>query len=62
MKLNSAHPIQLYNNEDSKGPNSAEDDWGGKNCIIGPYLWDGTNLYVNIYDIMTCVAEKRTGH
>ena len=50
MRLNSAHPIQLYNNEDSRGPNSAEDDWGGSRTTIGPYLWDGTNLYVNIYD------------
>ena len=30
MRLRSAHPIQIYNNEDTKGPNDAEDDWDGE--------------------------------
>ena len=27
MQLGSAHPIQIYNNEDTNGPNDAEDEW-----------------------------------
>ena len=34
MRLNSAHPIQMYNNEDTAGPNSVEDDWVSQN--VGP--------------------------
>tara|TARA_Y100000593_G_scaffold94094_1_gene191603 strand:+ start:22035 stop:29342 length:7308 start_codon:yes stop_codon:yes gene_type:complete len=29
MQLGSAHPIQIYNNEDTNGPNDAEDTWAG---------------------------------
>ena len=29
MQLGSAHPIQIYNNEDTNGPNDAEDQWAG---------------------------------
>ena len=29
MRLNTAHPIQMYNNEDEKGPNNVERDWLG---------------------------------
>jgi len=29
MRLNTAHPIQMYNNEDSAGPNSVENEWMG---------------------------------
>ena len=28
-KLNSAHPIQMYNNEDVSGPNNVEEEWSG---------------------------------
>ena len=28
-RLNTAHPIQMYNNEDSAGPNSVENEWMG---------------------------------
>ncbi len=28
-QLNTAHPIQMYNNEDSAGPNSVENEWLG---------------------------------
>lgn len=28
-RLHSAHPIQMYNNEDSAGPNSVENEWMG---------------------------------
>ena len=29
MRLNTAHPIQMYNNEDVRGPNNVERDWLG---------------------------------
>ena len=28
-QLNTAHPVQMYNNEDSAGPNSVENEWMG---------------------------------
>lgn len=48
-RLNTAHPIQMYNNEDSAGPNNVENEWmgykikginketGGKTQIIMAY-------------------------
>ena len=29
MRLNTAHPIQMYNNEDERGPNDIENEWLG---------------------------------
>ena len=33
MQLGSGHPIQMYNNEDTFGPNNAEDDWEGEQIL-----------------------------
>ena len=33
MQLGSGHPIQMYNNEDTYGPNNLEDDYDGKGTV-----------------------------
>ena len=39
--LNTAHPIQMYNNEDVLGPNNIENEWLGKRCrVIAPIKSD----------------------
>ena len=37
MRRSSAHPIQMYNNEDTLGPNSAEDEWVSQG-VVGAFL------------------------
>tara|TARA_R110000851_G_scaffold15499_1_gene51172 strand:+ start:9038 stop:15859 length:6822 start_codon:yes stop_codon:yes gene_type:complete len=44
MRLNSAHPIQMYNNEDEYGPNDVEKDWYGYEIAgINQYTTGGAN-------------------
>lgn len=49
MNKNSAHPIQVYNNENKGGPNSVEDDWGQQ--PFGPAFYDASLGYVVMHDI-----------
>ena len=43
-QLYSGHPIQMYNNEETYGPNSLEDDYEGMG--IDYIIHDGTNQYI----------------
>mgnify|MGYP001307700701 CR=1 FL=1 len=43
-QLHSGHPIQMYNNEETYGPNDIEDDYEGMG--IDYIIHDGTNLFI----------------
>jgi len=45
MQLGSGHPIQMYNNEDTFGPNSAEDHWEGEQVLGYFKAASDANLY-----------------
>ena len=56
MSLNSAHPIQMYINEDTDGPNDVEDEWLGKESsfklqdIITMHAYTNASYdYIDIY-------------
>ena len=50
MQLGSAHPIQMYLNEDTNGPNDAEDIWETTVETVGPFAKDGTTLHMVVSD------------
>ena len=45
MQLGSGHPIQMYNNEDTFGPNNAERDWEGEQVLGYFKAADTAKLY-----------------
>ena len=56
MSVHSANPIQMYNNEDTYGPNNAENEWLGFK-MIGTNKTTGGDLEF-LYDMTTVSAFK----